>query len=310
MGACIIQMLLNQSKSVQALYHNYKPLTEHKNLNWVQGDITHIKSLEGFLENSQVLIHCASLISLGKKNKNQVYNINVNGTENIIQSCLRYKVRLIHISSSTAVQEKPSNELFNEDRAYKTAIDFTYTWSKAKAEQNVLRAVKENNLDALIIRPTAIVGPSDFRPSLFGQTIWDLVTNKIPAISTGGYNIIDVRDLSQTTIRSISKGKKGEVYLVGGHYISIRDIAKLTNNKGFLPCIPVDFLIVILPLINLFSKLYPLKWPITKESLIALKYAPKKVDSSKAIKNLEHKIRPTRETIDDLIHWFKKEKIK
>ena len=94
LGACIIQMLLNQGKSVQALYHNYKPLTEHKNLNWVQGDITHIKSLEGFLENSQVLIHCASLISLGKKNKNQVYNINVNGTENIIQSCLRYKVRL------------------------------------------------------------------------------------------------------------------------------------------------------------------------------------------------------------------------
>ena len=134
--------------------------------------------------------------------------------------------------------------------------------------------------------------------------------NRDPAISTGGYNIIDVRDLSQTTIRSISKGKKGEVYLVGGHYISIRDIAKLANQTRFLPCISVDFLIVILPLIHLFAKLYPLKWPITKESLMTLKYAPKKVDASKAIENLGHKIRPISETINDLIHWFNKEKIK
>ena len=307
LGACIIQVLLNHGKSVQALYHTYKPLTEHKNLSWVQGNITRPETLEGFIENSQILIHCAGLISVNKKNKNQVYSINVDGTENIIQYCLKYKVRLIYISSSTAVHEKPSNEIFNEKRAYKTEIDFTYAWSKAKAEQNVLKAVKENNLDALIIRPTAIVGPPDFRPSLFGQTIWNLANNKIPAISTGGYNVVDVRDLSQTTIHSISKGKKGEVYLVGGHYISIRDIAKLVNHKKFLPCISVDFLIVLLPLINLFAKLYPLKWPITKESLITLKYAPKKVDSSKAIENLGHKIRPTSETIIDLIHWFKKE---
>lgn len=310
LGACILQMLLNQGKSVQALYHISKPVIEHKNLIWKQGDITKTETLGGIIENSHAIIHSAGLISIGEKNKNQVYEINVGGTENIIQTCLNKKIRLIYISSSTAVQEKPSHEIFDEDRAYKTENDFTYAWTKALAEQKVLEAVKKDNLDAIIIRPTAIVGPPDYNPSHFGQTIWDLANNNIPAISTGGYNIIDIRDLSKTIIHSISKGKKGEVYLVGGHYASLRDIANLANHKRNLPCIPLDLLISILPLINLITKLVPLKWAITKESLKTLKHAPKKVDSSKAIEYLGHNIRPTSETIHDLVYWFKKENIK
>lgn len=310
LGACILQMLLNKGKSVQALYRHSKPILNHKNLIWKHGDITKPESLGGIIDNSHAIIHSAGLISIGEKNRNQVYEINVGGTENIIQACLNKKIRLIYISSSTAVQEKPSHEIFNENRAYKTENDFTYSWTKALAEQKVLEAVKKDNLDAIIIRPTAIVGPPDSNPSHFGQTIFDLANNKIPGISTGGYNIIDVRDLSQTIINSISKGKKGEIYLVGGHYTSIRDIAKLANHDKNLPCISLDLLISILPLINLFTKLFSLKWPITKESLKTLKHAPKKVDSSKAIENLGHKIRPTNETINDLIHWFKNENIK
>jgi len=310
LGACIIQILLQQGISVKALYRNPLPAINHPNLTWIQGNITQPESLYKFIDSVSVIIHCAGLISVGEKNKDEVYQINVGGTENVIEACLNKNIRLIYISSSTAVQEKPSDEIFNEDRAYKTEKDFTYAWTKAVAEQKVLEAVKLENLDAMIIRPTAIVGPPDFRPSSFGQTIWDMASGKLPAITTGGYNIVDIRDLSQTIINSISKGKKGEIYLVGGHYSSLIEISKLANPNRNLLCISLNLLLLILPIINIYSRLFPLRWPITKESLMTLKHAPKKVDSSKSIEKLDHEIRPISETIDDLIHWFNKEKNK
>jgi dihydroflavonol-4-reductase len=59
-----------------------------------------------------------------------------------------------------------------------------------------------------------------------------------------------------------------------------------------------------MPLINIYQKLFHLKWPITKESLTTLKYAPKNMDISKAIKELNHQPRLVNESITDLLNWL------
>ncbi|MGB5243786.1 MAG: hypothetical protein WBN50_09225, partial [Lutimonas sp.] len=165
-------------------------------------------------------------------------------------------------------------------------------------------------LDAIIIRPTAIVGPPDHRPSYFGQTIEDLAWNNMPITVRGGYNVVDVRDVTQTIINSIALGSTGEIYLVGGFYVSIKQIAEMLNPHKKYFSLPVNLLIGLLPVLKLYQFFLPLKWPITKESLVKVKRAPKIMDSSKAIKDLNHQIRPTSETITDLIEWFKKRRIK
>jgi dihydroflavonol-4-reductase len=305
LGTCLIQMLLKKGDSVKALYRSTIPAIEHSNLTWIKGDIRDLVSVKELIEGSSVLIHGASLISIDGKNKDEVYNINVNGTEKIIESCLHKKINLIYISSSSAVLETKPDQVFNEDRPYKTENDFVYAWTKAVAEQMVLNSVKENNLNAFIIRPTAIVGPPDLKPSHFGQAILDLARSKINFTTSGGYNIVDVRDLSQTIINSIVKGEQGEVYLVGGTYFSLNQIAKLVNPDRKLICLPLGFLIGILPIINMYKKIFSLKWQITRVSLFTLKNAPRKVDMSKAVEKLDHEIRPVTETINDLILWFR-----
>ncbi len=306
LGCCLIQMLLQKDYIVNALYYHSKPKINHPNVNWIQGDISKPDSLNELFRNSSVMIHCASLISIGEKNESEVYNVNVHGTEIIIDACLKRKTRMIYISSSTAVKETKEQEVFDENRPYKTENDFFYAWTKALSEKKILAAVKNNNLDAFIIRPTAIVGPPDYKPSYFGRTILDLANNKMPVIVNGGYNLLDVRDLSRTIINSIIKGKQGEVYLVGGTYFRLKQIAKLINPKHRIISFSLDLMIFILP----FIKLFPMRWHITKESLITLKFAPKHINFSKAINNLDHKVRPITETINDLLIWFRKEEKK
>jgi len=305
LGTCLIQILLNKGKIIKALYRNLIPNIHHQNLIWIKGDIIDAKSLNELLNGSSVIIHCASLISLGDQQNDEVYSTNVHGTEAIIEACLHREIRLIYISSSVAVLETKPNEVFNEIRPYKTKDDFIYSYTKALAEQRVLTAVKNKNLDAVIIRPTAIVGPPDFKPSHFGQTILDITHQKFPIITDGGYNVVDIRDLSATIIKSIFKGKQGEVYLVGGEYISLKELAQIANPNRTFIAIPLNFLIGILPLINFYKSIFSLRWPISKESLDMLKHAPIKMDCSKAINHLDHKNRPLDKTITDLIAWFK-----
>jgi len=307
LGNCLIDQLLFQGYLINALYTSKLPNKKHKNLTWIQGDICDTKAINYLVSSCTVLIHSAGMISIGNKNKDEVFRVNVHGTDTILNACIKFPaIRLIHISSSNAVKESKGNEIFNEDRPYKTAKDFIYPYSKATAEQLVLKAVKSHNLNAIIIRPTSIVGAPDYKPSLLGQTILDLALNKLPAITTGGYDLVDVRDLSQTIINSFEKGEKGSIYLVGGQYTTVKEIA-LASNPNKIPIeISLNLLLFFMPFINVYQKLFHLKWPITKESLITLKLAPKNMDISKAKNELNHKCRPIHESIEDLKIWFKK----
>lgn len=308
LGRNLIEMLLGQGQKVKALKRNLETPYQHPNLTWIQGDLSDLIKLNSLLDKSAAIIHCASAISLGELNQDLVYDVNVTGTCNLLKACSERDIKFIYISSSTAVQDSMDNELFDENRPYKSDTKFYYAYTKAIAEQQVLSAVEKNNLDACIIRPTAIIGPADHHPSRFGATILDLYSAKLPFITDGGYNMIDVRDLSQTIINCISMGKKGRVYLAGGQYLSLKELSKLVNPDKIPPSIPVDFLILILPLINLYDKLFKLKWPVSRESLYTLKFSPKKMDSSRAIKELLHKSRPIKNTLVDLIKWFNENK--
>jgi len=305
LGNCLIELLLSQGYLVNALHSNGSPIKKNKNLTWINGDINDAEAINALIQNCEVLIHSAGLISIGSKNKDQVYRVNVTGTVTVINECAKFSpIRLIHISSSNAVKECNANGIFNENRPYKNASDFIYPYTKALSEQLILKAVESQNLDAVIIRPTSIVGPADNKPSLLGQTILDLSQNKMPAITTGGYDLVDVRDLSQTIINSFVKGKKGEVYLIGGQYMTVKEIANASNSTKIPIELPLDLLLFLMPLINIYQRLFHLKWPITKESLVTLKLAPKHMDISKAKKELDHKCRPIDESIEDLLNWF------
>jgi len=305
LGHVLIKNLLEKEFRVIALYRKQLPKMQHPNLVWIPGDVTNQTEADLLVQHANAVIHSAAVISIGNEIQDEVYDINVNGTKTILNACQRFHCRLIYISSSTAVKETKDIAVFDENRPYKTQSDFIYEYTKALAEQLILNAVKSRQLDAIIIRPTSIIGPPDYRPSYFGDTIKNLAVQRFPFIISGGYNLVDVRDVSNTVINSIDKGVSGEIYLAGGSYLSLKQIAEIANPGMKFMVFPLNLLLWLMPVLKIYAKIFPMKWPVTKESLVILKRAPKNVDSSKAINQLNHKIRPVTDTIFDLLEWFK-----
>lgn len=307
-GINLIKKLLDQGFLVKALIRHPSLPFSHKNLTWIHGDLENTQALATLVDDSQVLIHSAGAISLGEKNQDLVYRVNVTGTENLLNCCAKKPIRFLYISSSTVAEDPVNDAVFDENRPYRTDKTFFYAWTKSLAEQKVLEAVKKDGLDACILRPTAIIGPEDLTPSPFGKTILDLHKGSLPFITKGGYNLVDVRDLVDTLIFAITKAQKGHIYLLGGSYVSLKDLAKMANKSKIPMTLSIDLLLSLLPVIKLYDRLFPLKWPISKESLTTLKNAPKNMDCTKARTVLGHKNRPVQQTVDQLLNWFNNNK--
>lgn len=310
LGINLIKHLIGRNFKVRALIRKDDPPWFHSELDWIEGNLLNKDSLLNFIKDSNYLVHCASAISVGEGNQDLIYRVNVEGTRNLLSCCLNLNLRFAYISSSTATEDVMGNDVFDENRPYRKNKSFYYAWTKARAEELVLDYVNQKNLDAFILRPTAILGPEDPKISRFGRTILDMHKGELRFITDGGYNMVDVRDLCKTIENSLSKAAKGSVYLTGGQYVTLKELAKMANPSKTPTVLSVKLLLALLPFINFYNKLFPLRWPVNRESLITLQTAPKNMNCNKAKRELGHSNRPVIESVRDLIAWFNENNIK
>ncbi len=306
LGSVLVPMLSQQGYQLNCLFRTTRLSEESNQIRWVRGDLKDVERLESLFEGVEILIHCASVISIGEDNRKDVYEININATEKLIDHCVEKKIRLVYISSSTATMPNNPERVLDEKSPLIHSNEFFYGWTKARAEERVLNAVSNQGLDAVILRPTALIGPPDLQPSRFGRTIVDLYTGRLPMISSGGYDLLDIRDFSQTVINSMDRARKGEVYVTGGQFYALKELARIVNPSRIPPVISMKLLLIMLPLIRVYQKFVPLRWPINRESLLTIKRGPRRVDSTKAIEQLGHRCRPLEESVRDLILWMKR----
>ncbi|WP_422359037.1 NAD-dependent epimerase/dehydratase family protein [Reichenbachiella sp.] len=306
-GTALIELLLKEDYIVRALHHQSRPKIEHNNLTWFQGDINDPSVLAGLISGTNIVVHCAAIVSINDAANKKLFEVNVNGTKSVINTCLRTsEVRLIHISSSIVSKTRSNHSSFDESLPYRTDDGKSYDSSKIKAEKAIIEAVNKHDLDAVILRPTAVVGPPDYRPSLLGNMIHNLAKGHVPTITTGGYNMIDVRDLCKTIINSFEKARKGEIYLLSGSFCSIKKLAKLANPYKSFIAIPTQLLLATFPVVDWYLKAIKFELPVTRKSLLTLQQSPKNMCDTKAKKELNHSFRSIETTISDLVDWFNK----
>lgn len=310
LGNTVCRILLEHGFSVNALYNSDKSALHDLQVNAIQGSILNHESLSDLLQGCDAVIHCAAIISINGDPTGIVHKTNTEGPKNIAEVSKKLGVKkIIHVSSVHAVLEHPFDSPFDETRAHKQQGSYAYDYSKARGEQLLFETTKNSETQAVVVRPSLIIGPYDFKPSEIGKALLDFYRGKIPALTAGGYNYIDVRDVANSIIAALEKGRNGEIYHLTGNYYTVKDLAetvkKVTGKKVPEMVLPFWILKMSLPFIRLQSKMTGAAPIFTGEALDALKYGHKNMVSTKAQKELGHSFRVLEESVADYYEWMK-----
>ena len=311
-GAAVLRELLNNGHNVKALVRTSSDLQNLKGLNIeiVYGDLKDKDSLSRALKGCKYLFHVAADYRLWVPKPKNIYENNVEGTNNLMFEALRLEIEKIVYTSSVAVLGKPKNgDIANET----TPVDITqmighYKKSKFLAEQKVQSLCKEKKLPVVIVNPAAPVGPRDIKPTPTGKMVLDAASKKIPAYLDTGLNIVHVEDVAAGHIKAFNKGKIGERYILGGENLTFKEIleiiAKLCGNKPPKIKLPKKPLYPLGYIFEIFARIFNLKNPMLTVDMIRMTEKKMFFSSEKAKKELHYKFQTAKKSLKDAIQWY------
>ena len=308
-GGVLVRALQARGRAVRALVHHDRRALERLVLETVAGDVRDPASLRRAFAGADVVYHAAAHISLRMNDGQRLHAVNVLGTRNVVEACLHAGVRrLIHFSSIHALQQEPLDVPVDESRP---RVDerhaIPYDRSKAAAEREVERGLARG-LDAVILNPTAIVGPHDYRPSHFGAVLLALSRGRLPALVTGGFDWVDVRDVVAGAIRAEERAAAGARYLLSGHWASAREVAALVERAAGTPAPRLVFPLALAhlgaPFATAWANLAGRRPLYTTVSLRTLR-SNQVIDHRRATEELDYHPRPLQKTIADTVQWLK-----
>ncbi len=234
-GANLVRALVARGEEVKALVRSPGDRAlAGLDVEEVRADLRDVDGLRRAMAGCDRVYHLAALVSLRPGARREMFDVNVLGTKHVMAACLAAGVaRVVHCSTFGAVGRSEDGGPSDETCAvnpFDTALD--YDLSKVHAELEVHRACAAG-LDAVIVNPTGVVGPWDWKPSSVGQTIVDFARRRIPAYVSGAVDLVAMRDVVEGLRLAAERGKTGQRYILSTERITIDalldELARLTG---------------------------------------------------------------------------------
>lgn len=309
-GNVLVRELLSRGKNVRVVVPPFEDTTPLDGLNveMVEGDVCKIDSLIQAFKGMDVVYHLAGIISILPGKNELLHQVNVVGTRNVVEACLRTGVRrLVYTSSIHAVKEPTHGIVIDETCPYDPDnVLGDYAKCKAQATLEVLKG-EGWGLDAVIVCPTGVIGPYDYKISEMGQLILNFMKGDLNAYVDGAYDFVDVRDVATGLILACEKGRSGESYILSGQQITVRDLLlmleEITGVKAPSFKVPVWLARSVGKVAAVYYRLTKSKPLFTVYSIDVLA-SNSLISSEKARRELGYSTRSIRESVEDAVSWF------
>lgn len=310
-GSALVRELLARGHTVRVLVRRDTRGLEGLPVERIEGDLGSEESLCRAFSGIDVLFHAAGRISVEKSHAARLFETNVEGTRNVIDACRACGVRrLVHFSSVEALDQGPPGSTARGAPEDWPLVDGSsrepYPASKAEAERLVRREI-EGGLDAVILYPTGVIGPFDFKPSMLGRALIAIARGKFPALVDGGFDWVDVRDVAQATVTAAERAAAGSRYLLGGRTASLVELAGLVcAEAGARPpalVVPTALGLARAPIAAAAARLAGTPALFTSYTLRTLA-GSRQVSHDRAARDLDHRPRDLAQTVRDDCRWF------
>lgn len=241
-GAHLLYALVSKGEKVRALkrpgssiqrtekifaFYSEEYLSLLHNIEWVEGDILEKESLRELLFGINKIYHAAAMVSFDPRDRDIMIHNNCEGTANLADLALSLQIpRFCHVSSIAAIGSPPEGIEANEDHPWRNNREHSaYAESKYLSEMEVWRAIIQG-LDAVIINPSVIIGPGDWKSgsSKFFYTVW----KGLKFYTKGGTGFVDVRDVTTVMQRLVDddvwEDVKNQRYILNAENVHFREL--------------------------------------------------------------------------------------
>ena len=309
-GSAVVRELLNKGQDVRCLVRETSIV---KNLDGLRlelscGDIGDIESVRRAVKGCDTVYHLAALYANWLPNPGLMYQVNEEGTRNVMKVCWDEGIRKIVYCSSVAALGAHGKIPADENARFNlNSTRDHYYISKYRAEQVVQQYIRKD-LPAVIVNPSNPIGPRDIIPTPTGALIINIIRKRIPAYVDGGINLINVTDCARGIVAAMEKGRVGEKYILGNANISIKeyfDLIVKVAGKGLSPSVRLPERLAVFSgyayqLLAWISR----KAPVTSASWVRVGSRYSWWDCTKAREELDLGKWPIEEGIKDAIGWF------
>ncbi|HVI48004.1 MAG TPA: NAD-dependent epimerase/dehydratase family protein [Chitinophaga sp.] len=216
LGSHLIRTLADAGKPVRALYRK-QPSPQLQDLSdkieWVQGDILDVCTLEDAMNGITQVYHCAAVVSFQPGERDSLLKINAEGTANVVNLALDAGVqKLVHVSSVAAIGRAREKAAIDEDCEWEESRNNSqYSISKYQGEMEVWRGIAEG-LDAVIVNPSIILGAGfwDDGSGALLKNAW----KEFPFYTTGVNGFVDVKDVAEAMVQLMDSDISGERFIL------------------------------------------------------------------------------------------------
>lgn len=245
-GAHLVAAMLQENFRVRVLVRSQsdtsalKKLCEAEGVSFtdielVYGDILDPISLRNAIDGCQEVYHAAALVSFNPKDRNALYEVNVEGTANVVNACLELKIeKLCYISSTAAIGDQPIDGKLTEDSAWSSDKGRSeYSLSKRYAEMEALRG-REEGLHTMIVNPSVVIGPGKWGES--STSLFVSSRNGMRFYPSGSNGFVDAKDIAGFCLQGMKEAWFNQRYLLVGENLSFFDLfSMITTEMGSTP---------------------------------------------------------------------------
>lgn len=190
-----------------------------------QGSVTDTASWADRLPPVTGIYHLAALVRHSRRNSEEVYTTNVDGSLNMVRLAARHQCRIVMLSTSGTVGCFRTPDAFaDENAAFCEEIveKWPYYHSKILAEKQVRKLADSLGVELVIIRPPVLLGPEDHR---FRSTsnVLRMLRGQLPFLIRGGIHFVDIRDAAKAILNAMELPHARAVYHLDGTCSSIID---------------------------------------------------------------------------------------
>ncbi len=308
-GNVLVRELIGDGKKVRAFVLPGEDVSALQGLDveYCEGNVLDSDSLDRAMQGVDYVFHLAGLISIMPGQNEMMHRVNVDGTCNVLAAAKKAHIkRLVHTSSIHALSRDWKGKIDEKVPFDVCHCAGEYDCTKAEASLAVLEAVKQG-LNAVIVCPTGVIGPYDYRGSEMGNLLRTWLRKRPHLLIEGAYDFVDVRDVARGQILACEHGRTGEVYILSGRSVKIMQMKQMVQDvfgKHSLtikiPTWLAMFGCNFTPWYYSFFKKIP---KFTRYSLETVQ-SNSDISNQKARKELGYKPREMLETVADTVHWW------